>query len=1133
MRLHYMCSNCGAEMDVSDREIQNLEQTGLFQKRLQCSICNVFIAIPDARLTNRSEISGYRISSRVEVDGPREIYAAEHIQTHRKMELQILHAPFAESGEPSALFLNDMNRYMKIRHPNLISILDAGRTSEGIYFVAWQRIKNKSLEYRMWEGGALELKPALHLATLIGQVLEWLWTQHGLIYGHLSPRRIWIAPDKTVQLFNTILSPLVKDQLPSFPLDTLMAGMPGFLSPEILNGSTHLDCRSDMYALGATLYNMLTGTAPFCGLNPQQIQEAQASSSLPDPRTLRPDLPTAVVEFLKSTLAHDPSDRPQDWSTFLSQLASLQKDQPIPQPVHMASHSVLIQLEPSLIPPISKKIVIQRASRNPIRTKTPTTAPAANPSRAFFGILAVGLITVIAFLTWLATRVPPPSPPAKLVFRTTTNSSLSSTTITLPPQQPHLKPSNTVSKILQPTNSFDALYRSTQEYLKNNPMDYDGLLAQYDALLIMTETTKPHWHARILDERRGIEMTKSFALDRALEEIQQKTEEFDKNANYAAGISWLTSYQGVFSNQTSALRDSLCSNLVLHAHVNANTSRAKQQKQQATQHDELTAKRKSFLEVIAKAVLANNFEQARKNIQNWNTPSDLGWSKTQQDDLLSQLGLISKLSEKIMERYHAMIGTTVKIELINGLISGKLIAVENQVLTIQSLSADGEIITLPVSIDKIRPQDVFLRLASLNPLERGLLQGFFACQHNDDKLALASFTGMTNSLLVTALIAHIEETISQTREAEAQKALNAVLTLAGINPDKKDASTPIALQIDQTSFPDFQCLKIKEASQRFTELYGRSSTAQNAAPILTALNDVSPIVRKIDLVTLENMMNTLKAWKSGETHLLFSYRIDGALACLDLSENRILPDLSPLKILPFKELSFRKCGMTKLPSLEGFRINRLDLSDSAIVNLTGFKGASIDTLILSGTQVASLHVLKSVPVRVFHAENCENLSDLSGLATTNLTNIVLTGSAVSDLSPLENAPLISADFSNCTLINDLKPLSRCPLTELNIAGCHRISMIYALKGLPLRKLNISGTKVSDLGPLTEMPLETLILANARNITDLTPLANNKSLQSLTLPTDSVNVTCLRQHKTLEAIGFPAPIRAALFWQKQE
>ncbi|MEI6168754.1 MAG: protein kinase [bacterium] len=1119
-------------MNLSDSDIFNLEQTtGLFQKRLQCAVCSAFIAIPDAHLANQSVISGYRIGPRIEVDGAREIYEAEHIQKRQKVSVQVFHSPELKSGEPARLFLNAMRHYMQIKHPHLVSIMDAGQFSEGTFFAAWQSDVSMSLEHRLWNGGAIELKPALHLATLIGKVQEWLWTEHGLIYGILSPRRIRIAPNNSVRLFNTILTPLVRNEPPTFPLDTL--GMPGFMSPEMLTRTNSLDCRSDIYTLGATMYTMLTGTAPFSGLNSQQIQESQASASLPDPRTLNPDIPAAVVELLKSTLAHDPNDRPQDWPTFLHQLETLTSDQPVPAPAPMKHHSVLIQLPPEQVPSPMKKKVLVRPNRIPIMTVSqpaaPPSKPDSNPSRAFYGILAGGLIAVIVLIGWLALTAPPPPPP-KSAAHSPTNAAAIAGAISLPALTNALA-STTTPMNRPPDSSFEALYKAAQEHLKTHPTDYDGMLERYKVLLAMTETLRPNWHFQILEERRNIEMLKSFALNRAIEEIRQKATEYSNMAGYTEGIAWLNGYQGLFTNETSELRGRLSSNLILLAQTQTTTARAKAQINQTALNEAQTVQRKAFLADLSKTILSGGgLEQARPLILNWNHPHDLGWPKAQQDELLKQVELLSKLHEKVLECYKALIGKTIELQLLSETMSGKLTGVENQQITLQTLASDGGTITLPVPLDKIRMQDVLHRLAGAPPSERLLLQGFYAWQHNDEKLALASFSGMTNSLLASALATHIGQLVGQTREAEAQTALDALVALTGIAPSKEDPKS-IATQIDQIAFTDSQCIKIKEAAQHFTKLYGTTTTAQNAMPILVAVKAASAITRKTDLATLKNMIEPLRAWRSGDKPLLFSYRIDEDLIYLDLSENKSLPSLLSLKSLPFKELSLRKCGITKLPPLEGFHISRLDLSESDITNLSGISGAFIDELIISGTQVTSLRALKSLSLHVFIAENCPNLSDLTGLATTNLTRIVLTGSTIPDLSSLEGAPLISADFSKCTLLNDLKSLAQCPLEELTLAGCSRISMVYALKGLPLKKLDISSTSVSDLTPLTYLPLETLNLANARNVMDLSPLVNNTHLRNLTLPGKSANASCLRQHKALEAIGYPDPISSDLYWRR--
>ena len=1132
MSLKYICSNCGAEMNLSEEDIRNLARMkGVFQKRLQCALCNAFIAIPDALLKNRTEISGYRIEDRMEVEGAREIYRAEQIQKQLKVEMQVFQSPLLVKGEPARIFLQAMNRYMKLRHPNLISILDAGQNSDGIYFAAWLLEDRGSLEQRLANGRMVELRKTIHLAFVVGQLQEWLWIQQGLIYGILAPRRIWISSDNNIRLFNTILTPLERDQPASFSLDTL--GSPGFMSPELLRGDDALDCRSDIYNLGATLYNMLTGTPPFKGLNSQQIQKIQANGSLPDPRTFNPDLPEAVVALLKSSLAYDPKARPQNWPIFLERLANINSAKTVSVAVPSKPDPAPVKPVPPVPTPVPTPVRKVVLARPPQKSGSPVLPPRENPhpSRLFSGILVGGIVAVMGLVFWVVVTAPAKPPSSKSVAKDGPEAALPAGRMSQNSAASQAL-SAMAGKAPQTVVSFDSLYNDTQEHRKNHPTDYDVLLEKYNTLLVMTETARPSWHFRILEERRDVEMMKSFALNRTIEEINRKTAEFLSDTNYSAGIVWLSNYNGSFSNETSELRGRLCSNLVQLVNVNAESDTVKHQNVQEAKNKAVIVQQKNFIEMLAKAVLDGKMDQARQIILNWNLSGDLGWPKSQQDEFLQQVTLIARLSDRIIGCYKELIGKTIQVELVNETISGKLTGVDDQQITIQTSAADGGVITVPVAFERIRSQDVLRRLNSAPPAERVLLQGIYAWQTKDEKLALTSFSSLTNSLLAVALADRIGQVFNQNREADAQNCLAALVTLAGITPTYDDAAA-IAKQIDQIAFSEVQCHKIKESAQSFVKLYGNTAVAQKAIPILTALNAASPITRKADLTSLQNLIEPLKNWRAGDRPLLFSYRVDGDLVCLDLSENKTLPNLASFKAFPFKELSFRKCGITKLPPLEGFQIHRLDLSDSEIVNFSGLKDAVIDELILSGTQIANLRALKSLSLRVLIAENCVNLSDLSGLASTNLVRIVLTGSGVLDLSPLEGAPLISADFSKCALINNLKPLAQCPLQDLTLAGCSRISMLYSIKGLSLRRLDISGTAVSDLSPLAHMPLETLNLANANNISDLQPLAGSIRLKNLVLPNKSVNAACLRQHKSLETIGFPTPVGTETFWKKAQ
>lgn len=1170
MILQYVCSNCGAAIELAEKDLQELEQkSGLFQRRLQCTVCKALVAMPDSRLPLESIQSGYRIGTRIEIDGAHETYEAEHVESRECVEIQIFTQPLIGTGESAWEFLDAMKRYLLIKHPHLMRVLDAGKFSEGTFFAAWPRNFGISLDRRLRNSGALGLKQAVHLITLVGKFEEWLWMEHNLLYGTICPRRIIVAPDNSIVVANPILSPLPGNELPPFPVNTL--GMPGFMSPEMLHGGQPLDCRSDMYSLAATFFALLTGTAPFAGMNAQEVQALHTSGDIPNPNAFRASVPYSAVEFLKVAMSPDRESRPQNWTVFLDRLTQLVATPAIPVATALPSSGTPAAVpapqavaaaptgpSPAAAAPAPAPVVPfapVQGTATPRPAPSPAAAPGTPPkktlhvptysalaprpmpvvrkssSSAVFATIAIlGVLGVAFAIIWSASQPAPPPPRPIQVFPIARQATPPGTAITLPGQESPPAPATATTPTPLPSTTpltpFDALYAATQASLKTNPSDYEILLTNYDLLIAMTERVRPSQHFRMMEERRNIELMKTFALDKAVEEIRQRNTEFLGSSSYTEGLAWLTNYTGPFPRDTAELRAHLASNLVRIVEGTADQQRERKALRAALAGEQ----RNLFNESVVKAILDKDLEKARSIATTTDFPQTLDLPVSDRDAMLAQIARLTALPELILERYRALTGTTTRLVLVNDTVTGTLLAAENQRIKLRTTGTDGASLTVDFPLDNISAQDLIERLAGTTIPDRELLQGYIAWQRNNIKLATLFFASATNTPIGQALAAHVQLLQGQMRETEAQTALNALLKTAGITA-RDESPEAVAAQIDETSYTEAQCAEIRNGAHRFTRQFGAGETARKAAPILASCAAVSGVSRKLSLATLKTMIEPLRAIRMGGKPLLFSYRLDGNLVYLDLSDNKALPSLVSLKSLPFNELDLHKCGITRLPSLEGFHIHRLDLSESDVTDLAGLRNADIDELIISGTSVADLRPLRSLSLRVFIAENCPNLSDLTGLTTTNLTKIALAGSKISDLSALSGAPLVSADFSRCTLINDLKAISGCPLEELMLAGCSRVAMIYALKDLPLKTLDISGTAVSDLSPLASMPIVALNLANAKNITDLTPLSQNNHIEELTLPGKVVNATCLRPLTSIRLIGYPTPVNPELYWRR--
>jgi Leucine-rich repeat (LRR) protein/tetratricopeptide (TPR) repeat protein len=168
----------------------------------------------------------------------------------------------------------------------------------------------------------------------------------------------------------------------------------------------------------------------------------------------------------------------------------------------------------------------------------------------------------------------------------------------------------------------------------------------------------------------------------------------------------------------------------------------------------------------------------------------------------------------------------------------------------------------------------------------------------------------------------------------------------------------------------------------------------------------------------------------------------------------------------------------------------LDLSGTSVSDLSFLNGIWLYRLAVSGTQVSSLAPLAGMPLKRLNLEKCSKVSDLSPLSGMSLEGLDISGTAVRDLSVLAGMPV---DLLRCNFapISDLRPLKGMPLKILEIEGCSAISDLTPLAGLPLETLRLNNVPVRDLSVLKGMPLKRLDLQTTK-VRDL------KSLQGLKL-----------------------------------
>ncbi len=243
--------------------------------------------------------------------------------------MKLLHLDAAESPEALARFDREARVLKGVASRNTVELLDRGE-SDGRPFLVFELIEGTDLRERLRQDGMIGIADALAIAT---QVANGLAAAHGrrCVHRDLKPGNILIADDGRVCVADFGIARALEE--PGLTQPGRVLGTGEYVSPEQALGRK-VDARSDLYALGVVLYEMLAGRPPFRGAGFADVAARHVRDEPPPIDAARPNLPPGLAALLAALLAKSPDERPQDAATvrtgLRSILAPLAADAPSP-----------------------------------------------------------------------------------------------------------------------------------------------------------------------------------------------------------------------------------------------------------------------------------------------------------------------------------------------------------------------------------------------------------------------------------------------------------------------------------------------------------------------------------------------------------------------------------------------------------------------------------------------------------------------------------------------------------------------------------------------------------------------------------------------------------------------------------
>jgi TolB-like protein/Flp pilus assembly protein TadD len=248
----------------------------------------------------------YEVQREIGRGGMATVYIAQDRRHGRPVALKVLHPQLALSLGPDR-FLREIQIAARLQHPHIVPLYDSGKAGDFLYYVM-PYVEGESLRQRLEREGKLPVDDALQIARAIAAALDYAHRQQ-VVHRDIKPENVMLHDGEAVVTDFGIAKAVTAAAGDNLTQTGTAVGTPAYMSPEQAAGTAELDGRSDIYSLGALLYEMLSGSAPFTGPTVQAIMAQLFTNPPPPLRDRRDDLPDWLEDVVDKALAKQPDDR--------------------------------------------------------------------------------------------------------------------------------------------------------------------------------------------------------------------------------------------------------------------------------------------------------------------------------------------------------------------------------------------------------------------------------------------------------------------------------------------------------------------------------------------------------------------------------------------------------------------------------------------------------------------------------------------------------------------------------------------------------------------------------------------------------------------------------------------------------
>jgi serine/threonine protein kinase len=598
------------------------------------------------------DISGFEMIQELGRGGMGVVWKARQLSLDRVVAIKILSPAFVPGADDIQRFKSEAMAAAKLKHSGIVQVYDA-QVQDDCYYYVMEFVEGCSVANWLARKGRVPERDALLIAESVVDALEYAWNRERIIHCDIKPENVLVDADGTVKVTDLGLARSMRLAAEVDDNDEI-TGTPPYMAPEQAMGRTELDFRVDVYALGATLYHLVTGRMPFAGHSDEAIVDLQITGTLPDPLEVNPKLSTGVCWLIEKMMWKDPRGRYESWAAVKADILRV-KEGRLPDVQKLRRHGS----------------TVLRSWRRQLRFITRSHSGFAGCAVVMAALAAAGVVGyqhrdgVTAWIHRFRVQEPireQPVPPPE--------------SYAVPDVQPVI-----VTQVIRvaespiPDQNLEAKWQ-LQEALKwaaANPFRYDDASAKFGKI---AQSAPGSEYAALAREAAGRIAGEKAAWQDVLSRLKQQAAGLVASNQFSDAAQLYRNYAGDLQDATREARNLMAENL---------DERQKQHEDALLKAEQDTSRTVgALMPAVASALLKFDFETARQKVQEAADAASVDDVRQDLQRLVAAIDDATTVEQKIRSSLQADIGKTIQLQLLSvtDRITAKLIGMDGDVLTV-------------------------------------------------------------------------------------------------------------------------------------------------------------------------------------------------------------------------------------------------------------------------------------------------------------------------------------------------------------------------------------------------------------------------------------------------------------------